>query len=156
MELSSFSVAADRLAYNAKSGGKVVQGSGELLDAMKEGKVGFDDIKREQLPKEMQTLKDAELRAQLEEKSAKRAELQARSANSAEARSLHRRRAEAAGRRRQRRRVRFESRRDPPRAGEEKRDFVLRRVSAIRIQLSEISGQRSVIQYPDHAQFGLS
>ena len=78
MELSSFSVAADRLAYNAKSGGKVVQGSGELLDAMKEGKVGFDDIKREQLPKEMQTLKDAELRAQLDEKSAKRAELQAR------------------------------------------------------------------------------
>jgi Mg-chelatase subunit ChlD len=67
IELSSFSVAADRLAYNIKSGGKVVQGSGELLDAMKEGKVVFDDIKREQLPKEMQTLKDTELRAQLEE-----------------------------------------------------------------------------------------
>jgi Mg-chelatase subunit ChlD len=77
-ELSSFSVAADRLAYNARSGGKVVQGSGELLDALKEGTVEFDGIKREQLPKELQELKEPELRTLLDAKAAKRAELQTR------------------------------------------------------------------------------
>lgn len=78
IELSAFSVTADRLAYNARSGGKVVQGSGELIDAMKEGKVRFGDIKREELPREMKDLSDTELRAQLEQKSAQRAELQAK------------------------------------------------------------------------------
>lgn len=76
IELSAFHVAADRLAYNAKSGGKAVQGSGELLDAMKEGKVGFDEIKREQLPEDLKALEAGELRARLEEKQSRRTELQ--------------------------------------------------------------------------------
>jgi hypothetical protein len=78
IELSSFAVTADRLAYNAKSGGKVVQGSGELIDAMKERKIGFSDIQQEQLPKELQGLSETELRAQLDAKIAKRTELQAK------------------------------------------------------------------------------
>jgi Mg-chelatase subunit ChlD len=78
VELSSFAVAADRLSYNAKAGGKVVQGSGELIDAIKEGKVRLGDVKKEELPKELQALDAKELRAQLEEKSAKRTELQAK------------------------------------------------------------------------------
>jgi Mg-chelatase subunit ChlD len=78
IELSSFAVTADRLAYNAKSGGKVVQGSGELIDAMKERKIGFGDIQQEQLPKELQGLSETELRAQLDAKIAKRTELQAK------------------------------------------------------------------------------
>jgi Mg-chelatase subunit ChlD len=78
IELSSFSVAADRLGYNSKSGGKVVQGSGELLDAIKEGKLRYEEIDRSQLPKEMQELQDTELRGQLAQKSAKRNELQAK------------------------------------------------------------------------------
>ncbi len=77
IELSSFAVAADRLSYNAISGGKVVQGGGELLDAMKEGKVAFGDIKRADLPAELQELKADELRTRLEATAAKRAELQA-------------------------------------------------------------------------------
>ena len=77
IELSAFSVAADRLAYNARSGGKVVQGSGELLDAMKAGGVTLGEVKREQLPPELQTLSETELRAKLDEKAAKRAALQA-------------------------------------------------------------------------------
>jgi Mg-chelatase subunit ChlD len=76
IELSSFSVAADRLAYNAKSGGKVVQGSGELLDEIKEGKVALKDVRRDQLPSELQKLSEGELRAKLDETAAKRTELQ--------------------------------------------------------------------------------
>jgi Mg-chelatase subunit ChlD len=78
VELAAYSVVADRLAYNATSGGKVVQGSGELLDAIKEGKIGYDDIKRDQLPAELKKLNEAELRTRLDETASKRAELQAK------------------------------------------------------------------------------
>lgn len=76
VELSSFSVAADRLAYNAKSGGKAVQGTGELLDELKEGKVKLSEVRRDQLPTELQKLSESELRAKLDATSAERAELQ--------------------------------------------------------------------------------
>lgn len=76
IELSAFHVAAERMSYNARSGGKVVQGSGELLDELKEGKVAMKDVRREHLPAELQKLSDVELRAKLDETAAKRADLQ--------------------------------------------------------------------------------
>jgi Mg-chelatase subunit ChlD len=76
IELAAFSVAADRLSYNAKSGGKVVQGSGELLDEMREGKISLNEIRRDQLPSDLQKLSQSDLRAKLDETSAKRSELQ--------------------------------------------------------------------------------
>lgn len=76
IELSAFSVAADRLSYNAKSGGKAVQGTGELLDEMKEGKIKLSEVRRDQLPTDLQKLSESELQAKLEATSAQRTKLQ--------------------------------------------------------------------------------
>jgi Mg-chelatase subunit ChlD len=76
VELAAFSVAADRLSYNAKSGGKVVQGSGELIDALKDGSVVLGSVKREELPEDLKKLSPSELKARLDETAAKRSALQ--------------------------------------------------------------------------------
>lgn len=58
------STVADRLSYNASSG-KTVQGRGELLDALKEGSVKLEEVKKANLPAEYQKLDAAELEAKV-------------------------------------------------------------------------------------------
>lgn len=77
-EAAAPAAAADRLRYNSMSGfgGKVVQGTGELLDAMKEGQIAFAEIKRENLPEDLRGLDEDALRRRLEATTAERANLQ--------------------------------------------------------------------------------
>ena len=70
-------MAASRLAYNAKDG-KTVQGGGELIDALKDGKVGLDSVPKDQLPPALRAMKPAELEQHVKELADKRAALQAR------------------------------------------------------------------------------
>jgi hypothetical protein len=66
---------AERVSYNVKSG-KAVQGEGELLDAIKEGKVSLDAVKQEELPEELRKLSPAELKAHVGKKQVEREEIQ--------------------------------------------------------------------------------
>src|ERR1700736_3151374 len=54
------SAMADRLSYNSKTG-KGVQGAGELVDALNESKLKFEEIDQKQLPAELQKLDRDEL-----------------------------------------------------------------------------------------------
>ncbi len=74
-ETAPASVAADRLAFNAVSG-VAVQGEGELLDSLNNGKLKFESIRKDQLPKELQKLNDAELKAAIDKKQKERNEIQ--------------------------------------------------------------------------------
>jgi Mg-chelatase subunit ChlD len=74
-EAAPASASADRLAYNAK-GGVAVQGDGELLDSLANGKLKMESLKKDELPVELQKLGDKELKAELEKKQKQRAELQ--------------------------------------------------------------------------------
>ena len=76
-ELAPASVAADRLAFNARYG-VAVQGDGELLDSLSAGKVKVESLKKDQLPAELQNLDQEALKAELGKKQKERAELQAR------------------------------------------------------------------------------
>jgi Mg-chelatase subunit ChlD len=64
--------AADRAAYNAKSGQVA---SYDLLDSIKKGKVKLEDLKKDQLPKELQGKTLKEQKAHLEKLDKRRAEL---------------------------------------------------------------------------------
>jgi Mg-chelatase subunit ChlD len=88
VELAPFAVAADRLAFNATSGGKVVQGSGELIDALKAGSIQLKDVKSDMLPAEWQKLNESDLKERIDATKEKRAALQK------EAETLNRQRAE--------------------------------------------------------------
>ncbi len=68
---------ASRVAVNSKAE-KAVQGSGELLDELREGKRKLADVKNDELPEELQKLDEAELKAHLEKQQARRNELQTR------------------------------------------------------------------------------
>jgi hypothetical protein len=74
-EAAPASVAADRLSFNSRYG-LAVQGEGELLDSLAQGKVKLDTLKKDQLPKEWQALDDRALKAEIEKKQEERAELQ--------------------------------------------------------------------------------
>jgi Mg-chelatase subunit ChlD len=76
-EAAPASVAADRLAFNARSGVSV-QGEGELLDGLSSGKVKLESLKKDQLPPELQKLDSDELKAEIGKKQAERADVQAR------------------------------------------------------------------------------
>ncbi|HNY40247.1 MAG TPA: hypothetical protein PKJ41_07625, partial [Bryobacteraceae bacterium] len=67
--------AADRLAYNIATG-KVVQGGGDLVDAVGAGYVKVGELRREQLPAEMQAMTPAQRDAYVKDQSAKRAKIQ--------------------------------------------------------------------------------
>jgi len=67
------SVAADRLAFNGLSGVSV-QGEGELLDALAQGKV--KNIRKDYLPAELQKLDEQGLQAELAKRRNERAKLQ--------------------------------------------------------------------------------
>ena len=75
-EAAPASVVADRLSFNMKSG-VAVQGEGELLDSLNNGKLKLAEVKKDQLPAELQKLSEAELKTAVEQKQKERAELQA-------------------------------------------------------------------------------
>src|SRR5881397_501132 len=66
-ESAPASVAADRLSFNGRYG-LVVQGEGELLDSLQQGKVKLESLKKEQLPKQWQALDAAGLKAEIGKK----------------------------------------------------------------------------------------
>jgi len=74
-EAAPASVAADRLSFNMKSG-VAVQGEGELLDSLAYGKLKLVEVKKDQLPVEMQNLSEAELKTAVEKKQKERTDLQ--------------------------------------------------------------------------------
>jgi Mg-chelatase subunit ChlD len=76
-EAAPASVAADRLSFNT-SLGVAVQGEGELLDALNNGKLKLAELKKDQLPDDLQKLGDKELKAALDNKQKQRSELQTR------------------------------------------------------------------------------
>jgi hypothetical protein len=76
-ETAPASVAADRLAFNARAG-VAVQGEGELLGGLSSGKVKLESLDKDQLPAELQKLDTNELKAEIGKKQTERAELQAR------------------------------------------------------------------------------
>lgn len=66
---------ADRLTYNSKTG-KVVQGGGELIDALNNKTLQVDDIDQKQLPAELQKLDRDELQKRVAKARDERADLQ--------------------------------------------------------------------------------
>ncbi len=75
-EAAPASVAADRLYFNTKAG-VAVQGEGELLDSLSNGKLKLAEVKKDQLPADWQKLSESELKTAVEKKQKERAELQA-------------------------------------------------------------------------------
>ncbi|HSH96233.1 MAG TPA: VWA domain-containing protein [Roseimicrobium sp.] len=67
--------AADRLYFNAASR-KAVQGTGELLDAISEGKLKLAEVKKDELPEELRNLSPTELNSHVEKQQQARSELQ--------------------------------------------------------------------------------
>jgi Mg-chelatase subunit ChlD len=74
-ESAPASAAADRLSYNAKTK-KVVQGRGELLDALANNEVKLDAIDKKDLPKDFQKLTKEEMEARIAKTRAERDGLQ--------------------------------------------------------------------------------
>lgn len=69
-------VAADRLAYNAKSG-RVVQGGGDLIDALERDLVELATLDDDELPAQMRTLDEMERQAYVQKVKGRRAQIQA-------------------------------------------------------------------------------
>jgi uncharacterized protein YegL len=76
-EAAPASVAADRLTFNARAG-VAVQGEGELLDGLNNGKVRLETLKKDQLPADLQNLDAKELKTEIDKRQKERSELQAR------------------------------------------------------------------------------
>jgi Mg-chelatase subunit ChlD len=53
-------VAAERAAYNWRDGGKAVQGAGDLVADLAEGKVKLDELKPDELPENLKNMNDTE------------------------------------------------------------------------------------------------
>jgi hypothetical protein len=70
-------VAADRAAYNLSTGGKSIQGKGDLIADAEEGVVSLSAIREDQLPPAMRSMKPAEREKYLEGLKAKRDKLNA-------------------------------------------------------------------------------
>lgn len=75
-EAAAPSAAADRLAYNVATA-KVVQGSGDLVDDLKEGRAKLSELKADELPPELKGKTPEEQKAYLARQEAKRTKLQA-------------------------------------------------------------------------------
>ena len=69
------SAMADRLSYNSKTG-KVVQGRGELVDALNDKTVKLEEMDLKQLPAELQKLDSSELQKRIAKARDERADLQ--------------------------------------------------------------------------------
>ncbi len=76
-EAATLVVNASRLAYNGTTE-KTVQGSGELIDALKEGKIKLDAVKPRDLPDSLRKLSLDELKAHVAQQQAEREALQKR------------------------------------------------------------------------------
>jgi Mg-chelatase subunit ChlD len=74
-ESAAPAAAADRMSYNVAAG-KVMQGRGDLIDDLRHGHVKLDDVKKEQLPENLQKMTPEELKAHLEKQSAERSKIQ--------------------------------------------------------------------------------
>jgi Mg-chelatase subunit ChlD len=70
------SAMADRLSYNSKTGGRGIQGRGELVDALNSNEMKWEEIDSKQLPKELQKLSKDGLRQQIDKARTQRAQLQ--------------------------------------------------------------------------------
>ncbi|MGV3663643.1 MAG: vWA domain-containing protein [Prosthecobacter sp.] len=68
---------ASRLSYNWKTD-KAVQGSGELIDALKEGKMKLEEVKAKDLPESLRNLSPDELKAHVAKQQAERETIQKR------------------------------------------------------------------------------
>ena len=66
------SVAADRAAFNYSSGGKAVQGRGDLVADISEGVVKLEEVKEAELPEELKKMTVDERKAHLEKAQAER------------------------------------------------------------------------------------
>ncbi len=76
-EVAAAPAAADRLAYNASTG-KAVQGRGDLIDDMKEKRVSLSEIKKEELPPEMQNMTEEQRQTFLKTRTEERQKIQVR------------------------------------------------------------------------------
>jgi Mg-chelatase subunit ChlD len=79
-EMAAPSAAADRLAYNLASGGKGVQGDGELVDALAEGRLDLASLDRDQLPEDWRALDAEAIRTKVDNLRRQRATLQVEAA----------------------------------------------------------------------------
>jgi Mg-chelatase subunit ChlD len=79
-EAAAPAAAADRLAYNVATS-KVVQGGGDLVDDLKEGRAKLSDLKKEELPAELKGKTPEQQRAYLAQQEEKRVRLQAQVAD---------------------------------------------------------------------------
>lgn len=68
---------ASRLSYNWKTE-KAVQGGGELIDALKEGRMKLDEVKADDLPANLRKLSPEELKAHVARQQAERESIQKR------------------------------------------------------------------------------
>jgi hypothetical protein len=68
-------IAADRAVYNAASGGKAVQGRGDLISDLREKQVKLEELPKDQLPKYLQDLPREQQLAKINEQSQQRDEL---------------------------------------------------------------------------------
>jgi Mg-chelatase subunit ChlD len=69
------SVSSERLKFN-KAKRKVVQGKGELIDALETGEAKLEDLRVDDLPEDLRGLDEKELAAEVENRRARREELQ--------------------------------------------------------------------------------
>jgi len=69
------SVAASRAAYNLRDRGRAVQGAGDLVADLAEGKVKLEQIKDEELPEQLQEMDTDERKEFIEKQQVKRTEL---------------------------------------------------------------------------------
>jgi hypothetical protein len=69
---------ASRHAYLGKKGGAIVTGGGDLVDDMRSGRVKLENLKADELPRELAQLPPEARRQALETRSAQREELKAR------------------------------------------------------------------------------
>lgn len=72
------SVAADRAAYNLASGGKAIQGKGDLVEDLREGTVDMGRISLKELPVELQGMTPSERKVYVTAQQAKRDTLNAK------------------------------------------------------------------------------
>jgi len=72
------SVAADRAAYNLASGGKAIQGSGDLVEDVKDGTVDLGRLKNDELPAQLRGMPPSARSAYVAERQQKRDALNGR------------------------------------------------------------------------------
>jgi Mg-chelatase subunit ChlD len=87
-EAAPAAAAADRLAYNATTA-KVVQGGGDLVDDLNEGRAKLSDLRKDELPAELRDKTPEQRKAYLAQQEAKRKQLQAQVAELVKKRQVY-------------------------------------------------------------------